>query len=534
MLTPIDSDTLHERTDKIIAYNLIFDGDKFQYKFDDFHFRWFERMAKITMGEYKVWEFDEAMKEIGKTQLNFLGLAKYCVQFGCKKYIRYLHKNDKMCVSFISAIRNHFKKQDVIEIFGNINIEKVKVNNKKRDTQSIVQFKTTTISSMTSLQTGTGMADLDEAERVDLQLIDDPTDLLSSLNNSQVGKSVDVVNEIIRGCNQATADILINSNVMKYGDFAQIIAQDERFKHNELFIFKKGWEKDQLGNYKGEFLWKDKYVMTENEVDIMFKKDKVKRVSIELLKRDVDYETSFLGMRFTPEDLMIRTDEQPMTAGKIAHSKIMGVDTQTFHFPEPNWEYILATDSSLGEGGDEQALVVMRFKINTDGNVEKEVVRTLASNQLGTNLFAEIVQANHEAYNKGKIGCENDGAEGKALIGKLVEKGVSTIHLLSMEDTDKRKTKTNTKIGFIPSASSKAEAYISLRNEISNIKVNCPKLLGEINRFTWDAYEKNTKDSRAGGSGSHFDLLRAFAIANYFINLKTKKAKQYRTLLNTQ
>lgn len=440
------------------------------------------------MGE-RVWEIREGMKEIGKTTMVLL-LTQYECTFATSRYIRYVHSDHNQVTEFLNAIYNFFLKPQVRSLFGDLISDRGKDREKKRYTQSLINLRNgVTIKGMTSLQTGVGTVDLDTKTRVQTQIIDDPSNVLRALSDAHNTKDKRVVDELVRGCDQAESSVLILCNALEPYDLVQEVKKDKRFTTKRYFLFQDKEEKAE------NLLWPAKYAMTPYEA---WQRKGKRRVSVASLRDDPDYRKSFLG-ELIPEDSRYFTGtftEQNYTTDEYG-VRLFAPYVQGHH-------YALGADSSEGVGRDEQALTLLCTTTN-------HVVATFQSDTITTDAFAELIVSLATRYGNALLAPENDRAQGALLIHLLLETHQYT-NIWREQEHDKATSTTALRYGYVPTQAKNRLLYSTLRNSLPSITVGCPFLIRELTTTT-RAMLSGRDSTRT--FGAHRDLLRSFAIANY-------------------
>lgn len=428
------------------------------------------------------------MKELGKTTFVLL-LTQYECAYRTCKFVRYIHSDHNQVTEFLNAIYNFFLSKKVRAFYGDLIASRGKEEEKKRYTQTVINLQNgVTIKGMSSLQTGVGTVDLDTKARVDRQYVDDPTNVLRALSERLNTKDKRVVDEVVRGCDQAESSIILLCNAIEPYDSVQEVKRDQRFHVKRYFLFQEKEEKQE------NLIWKGKFVMKDTEVEQGGKR----KVSVEQLRKDPDYRKSFLGELVNEKDLFFKNipEPSPSTTEVIEGQEVL------FFKTEDIGACVLATDSSEGIGRDQQALTVF--------NENREVVATFASSTIATQDFARLVDALARRLDALLV-PENDGMEGKLLIHILIEK-YSHFDIFRERQEDRVSDTMKRQFGFVPNPQNKQLIYSKLRDELEYIKVNCPHTIEEMKKFT---YEVKRNWSRC--ASGHFDRIRTLAIANYAV-----------------
>lgn len=522
LMRPLPEDTVEEVAEKIYAYAEYFNGEVFEYKPAQFHYQRMYDKARIIKGE-RLWTLIEGMKELGKTTLELI-LSCYEKTYGTSEMTRYIHYENENVTEFINAHFNHFMRDDIRRVYGDLILRKSESKDKKRYTQKVLEFSNgEVIVGQTSLQVGTGKVAYitlpdgkQKALRVKRQIVDDPLNVIRAKSAVENAKGRDILEDTIRGCDQAETEIIIITNPNEQFDFIDEYKRDKRFNVRRIFLFKGDEERAE------DLTWKGKYLMTDEQVKRFKEKypDRKPKVSVESLKRSPDYKKAYLGHLIDKKDLVYSFGEDYREPGKVERMGETGGIVKKYKKYNPSYEHFISTDSGAGEGGDNTALLVARVRKDNNGKEWKETCATFRSNQINTKSFAKhiLIPLLEEYENSIYIG-ENDGAEGKVLIELVLDEiPIRRVYREKIQEDVVAGTRPK-KYGYIPSSSRNEEGKTLLRNAVNDWKLFCKDLIEEADRYTWLVHQTN---SRAGGGIGHFDLLRALMISNYAMDHREK------------
>ena len=485
---------------KLLAHVLLTLGDQIEYAFDDFHHDWIYDAAKIASGE-NVFRNTEGIKETGKSSVH-TALIMWMLLHGKKKFVRYTHSDVFMKTNVMTSVYNFFIDDFTTAVWGNLIGDAKKRSSKRQYTQSVIQLKNgSTMRGATSLQVGTGTVDLQTGSRVDLQVVDDAANLLTAESEVRSKKQYTILNELFMGCDQRSASILLFANPQGLNYLTEALEADGRFVNQQIFLYKP----DGTLRWKRTDTYRGKYVETDEELLNYIQDGHASPVSVEQLKKNPTFETSFLGRRVDPSSLYIKTTQKPAKIGqKLLFS---GSACMAYRVPQNGERVIIGTDHSQGQGRHNQALVALSAK-------RLDVLMTFKSNTIGTDQFADVGKQVFDYMQREGADVyfapEDDRAEGRLFMRRLIEE--HSLDYCILKDTNGKK-------GYQPNEVSNRKIYTRLQEGIDMIKVRCPSIFKELDTFTWDAYTKNL-DTAFG----HYDMIRALAIAYEFASRQVPAA----------
>lgn len=480
----------------------VFDGDKLHYDFDDFHIDLLSRYARCFSGE-RVFVSYEKIKETGFTTLT-LSAVKFACALSLKKHIRFVHSDVHIVSEFMNAMYNFLIDPLTIHWFSQ-QVAGAEKREKKRYTQSIIQtMQGVTIRGATSMVPATGSVSLEKGARPDLIIVDDVANLHTLDSEVRSGRQKRLIDETILSGDQLESSVFFFRNPNAGIDmFAEQVDKDERFEHIKIFLYRP----DGSLRWKADDETAGKYTETAEEADALAKKfpDRRKPVAVEELRKAPNYRSSFLGEKVDYESLYIKTRQVP---SKPVIEQIMGVETHLFGTFKGNELVVIGTDHSVGQGGHNQALVVL-------GSKNLEVLATIESNRIETDVFAEAAAHLYRRITEAEVervlfAPENDGAEGAAYIRLLIREHDMERKIWRAKDDMKQDSGLKKDFGYKPTFTGNKRITRELKDiiEKGDCILNCERLLRDLSMYTYTDY----MSPKAGPFG-HFDLLRAAAIA---------------------
>lgn len=501
------------------AFAMYYFSDFFVYKSPEFHFDMYKDLQDIVKGvvTYLLWLM---FRESAKTSIVKMFVV-YCIVYRKKRFINwdsYDKDNAEAALFDISTWLQTNKK--LIADFGQMYFEdsRNKGSQTAKSMKRINEFITTNkvkVKAYSTQESTRGR--IFDRFRPDLFIVDDFETNKTKASAAITAKVGEHIDEFKTGMSVDGQVIFLCNFITENGSVAKLL--------NEVEENPSSWRLRRVDVVMdGKIMWPDKYVRTNDEAAEINKtiSDRSRlKVSLHQKKKDLNaggkklYETEMLNNPEAAGEAFFNRERVEAAIAsctkKVFIKEIGGFKMWEEYIPKAR--YAIGGDTAKGVGRDSCASVAIRFSdLSTQPS---RVVGTYANNLIGPDMFG------NEMENQGNIfgGCllaPELNNTGFATVTQLKANKYKKIYRQIVKDQVGKVIKDD--LGWEATSANVAELYYQFRTAFDGgyIEVFCPRLLGEMKKFTnadlREASRKSESDS-VSGTTRHFDLLRAAVIA---------------------